>query len=131
MKHQLRVPIILRVSRESHYFDLGLEIGNIDLYCKTLIDFVIAAIATDMRAGVFGTRGDSWSFLTDYEQIIAHFAFVVGRNMDIEKITEDLVFIYSHLRPVIDNHYPNWSFDCPGSFHVRITPGNYDFMVDL
>lgn len=131
MKHLPNIPILVRFSRESHYFDLGLEVGNIDGYCKAVLDFVIAAIAQDMFAAVHGSRINAWEYLHDYEEMIARFAYIVGRRLDTERISEDVWVVYESIRPVIDAHYPNWSYNCPGQFKVRITPGNFDFLVDI
>lgn len=131
MRYQKPQPIVLRVSRESPYFELGFDVGNVDLYCKTVIDFVVEAIAMDVRANVFSSQVTAWSYLNDCEQVIAHFAFVVGRHLDLERITNDLNFLYTHLRSAIDVNYPNWSYNCPGLFRVQITPGSFNFLVDL
>lgn len=131
MKYLPNLPIVIRVSRESHYFDLGLEAGNVQLYCQAVLDFVIEAIANDMWSMVHEGRMSAHNTLTSYEDMIARFAFVVGNNLDVEKISDDVNFIYENLRPVIDVHYPNWSYNSPGQFKVRITPGNFDFLVDI
>lgn len=131
VKYLPNIPIVMTVSRESHYFDLGLQVGDVGLYCQSLLDFVIEAIANDMWAMVHDGRPAAWTLLNDYDEMVARFAFVVGSNLDVERISEDLQFIYHNLRPVIDIHYPNWSYNCPGRFKVRITPGSFVFLVDL
>lgn len=119
------------MSREDHYFELGAEAGNADLYCQMLIEFVIEAIAVGIRAQVFGSPVRAWDHLRDYDMVVARFAFVVGAKLDIERIGEDLLFLYETIVPMIDTHYPNWSYNCPSTFKVVITPGYYRFVVSI
>jgi hypothetical protein len=124
--------ILLRIDRESDYFDLGIEAGNLDLYCQTLIEFVMEAFVTDSRSWTYDSgHVQAIDILSTYEECVARFAFILGRSFDIEKIRDDLIMIYTNLMGALDSQYPRWRQSCPGSFKFRLTPGYYDFLVDV
>lgn len=122
--------MLLRISREEHYFDLGLEIGNIDAYCKLVLDLVLEAIAYERRSLSYEYPGNGGlDYLCNNERMMARFAFLVGHKFDHERILEDLTEVYKWLADPMDEHYPDWAISCPGKFRFTLTPGSFEFAV--
>lgn len=122
--------MILRISREDHYFDLGMEVGNVDGYCRAIIDFVIEAITYERQSLTYEYPGTTaLNYMLADGATTAHFAFVVGAKFDHERILQDLIVVYSHLASAMDEHYPDWTVTCPGRFTFRLTPGYFEFAM--
>ena len=122
--------MMLRISREDHYFDLGLEVGNVDAYCRAIIDFVIEAITFERMTWTYEYPGTSaLNYMLSDGATTARFAFVVGLKFDHERIAQDLICVYSYLADPMDQYYPDWSINCPGRFSFRLTPGYFEFAM--
>lgn len=122
--------MILRISREDQYFDLGLEVGNVDAYCMAVIDLVIEAITHERMSWTYEYPGTgAMEYMLADGITTSRFAFVVGQKFDHERIIQDLICVYSHIASPMDEYYPDWSVNCPGRFQFRLTPGYFEFTM--
>lgn len=122
--------VLLRLSREDSCFDLGMEVGNLDAYCQTVIESVIEAIAMERRSLTYEYPGTgAIQHMTVYEWLIARFSWIVGNKFDHERIISDLMLVYSHIADYVDNAYEDWNRDCPSCIRFTLTPGFFEFEI--
>ena len=123
--------MLLRIPREDHYFDLGLEVGNVDAYCALTFDLVMEAIAQERRSQVmYEYPGNyAYNYLQNSDRVVARYAFLVGHKFDHERIMEDINELYRWLADPMDECYPDWWKSCPGNFRFTLTPGYFEFAV--
>jgi hypothetical protein len=137
--------MILRLSREDHFFDLGLEIGNIDGYCTAILELVLEAIAMERFNTQYihtGARSDysvPWKiqfpgtgaveYLQNYERILSRFVYMTGGKFDTERIIDDLMTVYEWVADPIDQEFPDWSMQAPAKIEFTLTPGSFQFEI--
>lgn len=138
--------MILRLSREDHFFDLGLEIGNIDGYCTAILELVLEAIAMErfnqqyIHTGGRGNYSVPWKiqypgtgaleYLQNYERILSRFVYLTGAALfDTERIMGDLLTVYEWIADAIDEEFPDWSMHAPSKVDFTLTPGSFQFEI--
>lgn len=138
--------MILRLSREDHFFDLGLEIGNIDGYCTAILELVLEAIAMErfnqqyIHTGGRGNYSVPWKiqypgtgameYLQNYERILSRFVYLTGGALfDTERIMGDLLTVYEWIADPIDEEFPDWSIQAPAKIDFKLTPGSFQFEI--
>lgn len=123
--------MLVRISREDHWFDLGLEIGNVDEYCKNIIHFIIEAIANERRSLSYEYPGTAaWDYLFNYGYLVSNFAFLLGHRTLDARLKDDVGMLYAMIASTMDEEYPDWAHECPSEFKFRVTPGFFEFSVD-
>jgi len=122
--------VILRLSREDSCFDLGMEVGNLDAYCQTVIEAVIEAIAMERRNAHYEYPGTAaLQYLVVYEWLTAKFSWIVGKKFDHERIIADLVLVYSYIADYVDEAFGDWNRECPSCIRFTLTPGFFEFEI--
>lgn len=122
--------VLLRLSREDGCFDLGMEVGNVDAYCQTVVEAVIEAIAMERRNLNYEYPGTgAMQYLMVYEWLVAKFAWVVGAKFDHERIIPDLMLVYAHIADYVDAAFTDWNRECPTCIRFTLTPGFFEFEI--
>lgn len=125
------LPMIMRLTRDDGHFDLGLQVGNIDAYCNALLHLIFEGLAMERRMQSVDPRMTyAYNHISQYEHMLPHFAYVVGKHFDVERIHDDLMYLYAHLSMALDAYFPNWDNQCPTLFKFQLTPGYFVFTVD-